>query len=249
MIAALARTRRALVPALALALAPALAGCESTQDKSARLAKQGAKLVSNQKGLQIAAANPDVKIVSSAVLHDANGAAAVVTLRNLSTHALTNVPIAIDVLDARGASLFKNNAPGLEASLTSAPLLLPRQDFTWVNDQVQASTGTPARVTVEVGRAPTAPAAPAALTLGGVHLSNDPTSGVTADGSVLNHGSVEQQRLVIYAVARRAGQIVAAGRAIVPKAAPAKPTPFHVYFIGPPQGAQLELAAPPTTLR
>jgi hypothetical protein len=59
---------------------------------------------------------------------------------------------------------------------------------------------------------------------------------------------VTQLELVVYAVARRGGRIAAAGRAIVPQAPAGASTPFQVFFIGDPKGAQLSLTAPPTTL-
>lgn len=228
-------------------VALALGGCETTAEKSARLAREGRAKVRGERGLSITAVSPDVRVVSSAVLSDQNGTVATVTLQNTSTRALANVPVAISVLDARGSVLFQNNAPGLEQSLTSVPLLAPHVQFTWVDDQVQAS-GRPASVTARVGRATPASAAVPRLTVGAVSLYDDVTSGLGARGTVVNHSTVSQQKLVVFGVARRGGRVVAAGRAILPKVDPGKPVPFTVYFIGDPRGATLQLSAPPTTL-
>ena len=66
---------------LVLALLPlVLAGCESSQDKSARLAKL-AKSARKEKGIVVRRRNPDVQVLRTAVVHDANGTAAAVELR------------------------------------------------------------------------------------------------------------------------------------------------------------------------
>jgi hypothetical protein len=121
------RVRRLGVLLLA---ALALGGCESSREKSAQL-ERAAKLaraehpVQASKGLSILKASTQVQVVATQVLHSSEGTAAVVTLRNASAHALRDVPIAITVKDAAGAALYQNNAPGLEAALTSVALLEP----------------------------------------------------------------------------------------------------------------------------
>jgi hypothetical protein len=69
---------------------------------------------------------------------------------------------------------------------------------------------------------------------------------------VANASSIPQKRLVISCVARRGPDILAAGRGIVDRLAPAadsrKPTTFTVFFIGDPKGARVACAAPSTVL-
>ena len=62
------------------AAALALAGCESSQETSARLAKlaRGAR---HEQGIVVKTANPDVKVLRTAVVHDQYGTAAAVELR------------------------------------------------------------------------------------------------------------------------------------------------------------------------
>jgi hypothetical protein len=88
---------------------------------------------------------------------------------------------------------------------------------------------------------------PPRVSVGGVHTFADPTNGVGVEGTVTNSSKVAQQKLVVYVVARRGGRIVAAGRAVLPEVPAARGTPFQVFCIGSPQGAQLEASAPPTT--
>lgn len=239
---------RAIAPAAVAAACLALAGCESTQEKSAQLAKQG-DAPFKQKGLHVGRKSADVKVGSTAVVSDANGTAVVVALRNQSGRALAGVPVAINVVDGRGKTVFKNDAPGIEPSLTSVPVLDPRQVVLWVNDQVSAA-GPAKKVKVLVGvQHGLAPATLPKLKLSAPTLQNDVTSGINASASVKNESKIEQRKLVIYAVARKGARIVAAGRAGIARLRPGKSANFHVYFIGNPRGATITLAAPPTVLQ
>ena len=126
----------------------ALAGCESSQAKSKRLAKEGLKSL-HEKGLHVSRENPDVKPVGTTLLRSKDGTAVVVLLRN-SQSGQKQVPVSIDVLGAGGKSVFKNNAGGLEPSLVGLPIVRARTDAVWVNDQVYPST-PPKSVRVKVG--------------------------------------------------------------------------------------------------
>lgn len=241
-------------PAALLALAaPALVltACESTQDKNDRLARSAAK-VTVQKRLTIGRANPDVKISATTLLHDPaqQRTAVVVTMRNTSARPQSAVPLLFTLRNRAGRKLFANDTPGATADLTSVPLLQPRQELTWVDDQIvgiQAAATLEARVGVpdatrEAGTAPK-------LRFTGVRLLDDPVDGVTATGRIVNESSIPQQRLVIFAVSRRGGRIVAAGRAIVPTVKPGpRGAKFTAFFVGDPRKGRLELHAPPTSL-
>lgn len=224
-----------------------LTGCESNIERSARLAKLVHHPARAQTGLVVTRENPHVQVLATAVLHDENGTAAVVTLRNDSSQSLRDVPIAITLHGASGATLYQNNAPGLSGALVSAPLLRPGQQLDWIDDQVQAS-GTPGALSVRVGEAPSASGELPQLSVQGVHLSEESASGPSAEGTVVNHSPVTQQELVVFAVGRRGGRIVAAGRAVLPTAPAHSSTPFQVFFIGNPKGAALQVSVPPTTL-
>ncbi len=177
------------------------------------------------------------------MLHSSEGTAAVVTLHNSSATALRDVPIEITVKNARGATLYTNTTAGLAAALASVPLLGAHATSTWVDDQVQVSA-TPGERQREGRRRRTG-------------RRSDPADRdrrralwqkATAEGSVVNHSTVGQRELVVYAIARRAGKIVAAGRAVVPQAEAGATEHFQAFLIGSSQGAQLEVSALPSTL-
>jgi hypothetical protein len=240
---------RGLSLACCLVLAVVAAGCESSQDKSARLAGNGGKAF-EAKGLDVKHENPDVRVTTTTVLQDKNGAATVVVLHNSAPTFQVNVPISIDVLGNGRKTVFKNDAPGLEPSLVAAPLIEPKGDFIWVNDQVTA-TGPAKSVAVKVGRAPGRPPSgkPPQLDVSTPKLKTDPVSGVEAAGTVTNRSKVVQRQLIVYCVAIRGTRVVAAGRSGIARLQPGKKKPYHVYFIGNPAGARLSLSAPPTVLQ
>ncbi len=225
--------------ALALA-ALALSGCESTQEESAKLEKTAKHFRLAHTGLTIAHASTQVQVLSAALVHDSEGAAAAVTVRNSGSHTLSSVPIAITVRNARGQSIYQNNAPGLEAGLTQISSLPAHGSVTWVDDQVPIS-GAPASVTAIAGEAPVASAPEPKIEVQGTHLA-EASTGETS-GTVRNRSSVTQQHLIVYVIARRAGAIVAAGRAILAEVAPGASVPFQAFLIGSPAGAQLEASA------
>lgn len=240
------RAARVALAGLLLAML-ALCGCESSQERSARLEREAKRQVSAiaDSGLRIARASSEVKVVATQVLHASEGDAAVVTLRNVSTHALRDIPLAITVTGKTGATLYRNNIPGIEAALTSVPLLAPGASFTWIDDQVQAGEA-PAGVSAVAGEGQSTNGPAPQIRLSGVHGTEAPEGSGIA-GKVSNESGVAQTNLVVYGLARRAGQIVGAGRAVLSEVPAHGSSEFQVLVIGSAHGAQVEATAPPTT--
>jgi hypothetical protein len=237
---------RAAAVAVAL-LALVLTGCESSQEKSAKLERAAKVQARNApKGLVIAHPSKDAKVLATGVVSTSEGAAAVVTVHNETAHLLREVPIEINVRDASGASVYANTTPGLARTLVSIALLPPHATLTWVDDQVRTTGQSAASVKATVGEAPSASGALPSIAVSGTHIVEG-TEGTSAEGTVTNHSQVQQAELVVYAVARRGGHIVAAGRAVLPQLAAGGSEPYRVFFIGAPEGAQLQVSAPPVS--
>lgn len=238
--------RRAVALALgAVALAGSLSGCETTAEKSARLERAAHHTRLAEQGLSITRQSAQVRVLRATLVHGAEGSAAVITLRNDSGHTLKSVPIAITVKDAHGGTTFQNNAPGLEAALTTLASLPAHGEATWINDQVPASGG-PASVSAIVGEPPVASGPVPQIEARGVHASEE--GGMQgATGIVHNGSSVTQQNLVVYVLARRAGRVIAAGRAVLPEVRAGASLSFQAFLQGSPAGARLEASAPPAT--
>jgi hypothetical protein len=237
------------LPFIALLTAAVLsAGCQSTQSKSAELEAEGADLVKTEK-VDIGNTNRDIKTVEKVVLSDVNGSAVAVVLKNESQEGLADAAIAINVKDAGGKSVYKNDAAGVETSLIQVPVIKAGGEVYWVNDQVLA-TGKPKSVSVKVGEAKRKlPSDLPELEVTKPELKTDPTSGIEAVGDVINKSDVEQIDLVLYAIARKDGKIVAAGRGQISRLkTDGKPESYHIFFIGNPAGADVTVVAPPVTL-
>jgi hypothetical protein len=239
--------RRAAWVATALLLAVPASGCESTQSKSARLKSEAKTELTAGKGVVVKKQNPKVKVLSTATLKDQNGEAVVVEMRNTGRKALTKLPISVRVSDARGKAVYTNSAPGLETSLAQIAALAPGKDAFWVNDQV-VTTGKAAKARALVGSGGAAGHPLPRISLTEVHVENDPVSGISVTGRAINHSDLLQKKMPIFCVARRGDRVVAAGRAILEKLKPDKPTRFTVFFIGDPRGARLTLTPTPTVL-
>jgi hypothetical protein len=238
--------RAVWLPALLLALA--LTGCESNIERSADLAKLAHHRRALQQGLSIAHVSADVEVVATTVLRGTEAAAAVVQLRNRAPRALRDVPIAIAVKDAGGRTLYQNDTPGLEATLTSLASIAAHGEATWIDDQVQASSA-PASASATVGEAPAASGPLPRIEVEGLHPGEESaTGGRNVAGTVRNRSGVTQQSLVVYVLAKRGSEIVAAGRAQLAEVAAGASVPFQAFLVGSPSGGRLEASAPPTTL-
>ena len=237
-------------PTAALALLLGLlallcSGCETTAEKSAKLERAAKRhTLATEQGLTIAHASTVVKVLDTAFIHGREGSAAVATLRNSSGHAIRDVPISLSLKDAHGTTVYSNGTPGLAKTLTSIALLPAHANVTWIDDQIQAASA--ARVTARVGEGSPVSGSTPRLTIVETHLASEAPGSSTLEGTVHNPSTMAQPELVIDAVARRGGRVVAAGRAVLASLEAGASTPFQVFFVGSAAGAQLEVSAPAT---
>jgi hypothetical protein len=117
-----------------------------------------------------------------------------------------------------------------------------------VNDQL-TPTGTAKSAKVVIGQ----PEAPAPKSLPELEVS-EPRSrstniGPQVIGTVTNKSQILQRKLVLFAVAKQGGRIVAAGRGLIKKVKPGTPGHYVIFFIGDPQGGDVSVEAPPVTLK
>lgn len=236
-------TRPLLAAGLVLFASLGLVACQSTQSRSAELEEEGAKVLLEAEGLQVGEENPDVEVVATKVIPAGTEGAVVVEVRNDSSRNLVDVPISLEVLDTKGKVVYSNDAPGLEQALVAIPYIPANGESVWVNDQILA-TGTPASARVKVGVSP--------HTFSGeipkIEVT-EPTleGGSVASGKVVNLSGEDQRRLLLYAIARKGGEIVAAGRGAFEHLKPKrKPLNYHVYFLGDAAGAEVEIVQFPT---
>jgi hypothetical protein len=236
---------KAAVAALVLLAAAGLSACESTADKSARIASEGKQAVQASGTLKIRP-NADVRVARAVVVRGAGGAAAAaVEVHNAGARAQRDVPVLINVRDAHGASLYKNDTIGLQPALQRLATVGARRSAWWVNDQVTAAS-VPRSVRARVGAAPSATAVPR-VRVTGVHFDGDST-GRYLTGRVVNPSRRVLHNVAIFAVALKGSRVVAAGRALVPKlpaAGSSKKVVFRLFFVGEPRDARVVVTVAP----
>lgn len=237
------RTARA---AAGLALL-ALAGCESTQTTSARLARDAEGRLTSAT-VSLGAPNRDVRVLRTAVLRSGQGTAVALQLRNEGAPQ-GRVPVLVDVRDGRGSSVYRNDVEGLQPALQEMAHLGRGETAWWVNDQVVAAT--PARrVDAQVGQARAPRPGPGAVRVEAVRRTRD-ESGAYVEGIVRNPGRTALRNVPVYAVVLDGGAVRAAGRALVEQVAPEPqrdPAPFRIYLVGDPDGGELVVRAHPTVV-
>jgi hypothetical protein len=235
----------AAVAAIAVLAAAGLSACESTADKSARIAAAGKQAMQAPATVKIQH-NAAVRVSRAVVVRGADGAvAAAVQVRNVGARAQRDVPVLIDVRDARGASLYKNDAVGLQPALQRLATLRGRRSAWWVNDQVTVASA-PKSVRARVGSAPVAGRIPN-VGVTGVRFEGDST-GRYLTGTVVNPSRRVLRNVPIFAVALKGSRVVAAGRALVPKlpaAGSPKKVVFRLFFVGKPRGARIAVTVAP----
>jgi hypothetical protein len=228
-------------PALLL-LVLALAGCESNYARSARIAREGKRLIAAAGRFRVGPENPDVRVTRAVLVRGGGTIAAAVELRNRGARAQAAVPLLIDV-SAHGKSVYRNDLQGLQPALQHAGLVPGRGRVWWVDDQLLGVT-TASRVRARVGRGRELAREPD-VTLRGLGYRTD-SNGTYLTGRVVNRTGRVLRNLPVYAVALEHGRVVAAGRALVPKAPPTgKPGRFRLIFVGNPKGAHVEISVAP----
>lgn len=223
-----------------------LAGCTTTQDRSAALSKNAEKAAA-AKQFAVGRTNGAVKVAQVTTLKGDGANTVVVKVESSSRKPEAVVPIGLDLYDAKKASIYSNRVDGLDQALNNLPVVEPGTSW-WVNNQLPGTAAARTRVRIGTSKLSKVPALPE-LKVSDVQLTTD--AGVhVARGKVQNLSAIEQRRLTVFAVALKGGKVVAAGRAVIDKVGPkgSQKQRFNVYFTGDPTGAQLEVVAPPSTL-
>jgi hypothetical protein len=221
--------------------------CETTEQESAKLAREDHQPASGPAALKLGARNRSVRVSDLTLLRRSGRTAVAVKLTGTSTSTQIDVPLLLTVTGAGGKTLYSNDAGGLEPSLQRIGVLAPGRGAWWVDDQILTSK-TPLAAHVRVGTGTTARTGSVpTLTTSRVHLSS--TTGATVlQGGLVNHSAVTENRVAVFAVAVRDGKVTAAGRAVVETlpGRSATPVPFEIFLVGSAAGATLELTVAPT---
>lgn len=235
--------RRLLALPLLLAAGLALAACESSFDKAAKIrAAQGEAAQAESIDVQQAVG---ITAETVAVLPSADGLMAAVVIRISSDDpqaGLAWAPIEVRLLDAAGSEVGTNNVPGADPILVHLPSLVGGGETLYVNDQI-AVTGEPATAEVVVGGAPIAAPIAAGLEIADPLVTEDPSFGTTWTATVTNQTAVRQEQVIVQALLRDGEQVVGAGIAIIEGLDPGASAAVTGFFTGA-QSGELEVFAP-----
>ena len=197
--------RRAIVVAGCGMAGVSLPACESTEQESAKLNREGQQLLAGQGALKLGAVNHSVKVSDVTLLSASGRAAVALRLSGTSSAAQLNMPLLVDVTGPASKQLYSNEAGGLEASLQHASLVRPGQATWWVDDQVLLPPGSAtgsAKVAVRVGAATTAHGpAPVLARTTDVHLGQQDGL-ATAEGEVAGPFPNAHSKVPVFVVAR-----------------------------------------------
>ena len=224
-------------------------GCETTQQQSAKIARTLGHQSAIAGTTRLGAANRDVRIEQEALLTAGGQSAVALKLTNTSARAQADFPVLIEVLNAKGGPVYRNNSSGIEASIQQFALLAPHATAWWVDNEVLASGGVPKTATGRLGAATTqAPSAVPSITTEAVSAS-DSFPGPHVSATVRNRSTIAQRQLPVYAVALRGGRVVGAGRGIIPSLAPGAGAQVQVPIVGSVSESTISLTVPPTASR
>lgn len=236
-------------PAYAVAaalLALALAGCETTEQKSAAIAKRLAHERANVSITRIARASKTIKVLSAQLVRSSGGTAAVLELENTSGTARANVPILISVKDAAGKTLFTNATAGSSTPSGEISLIGGHATAWWVDANVLVARGTPTAVSARVGQGVAAPAGAATLTTADLSAGSNFVGPFIA-GRALNDAGPASD-VTVYAVALSGGRVIAAGQSLIPALGSHGASTFQLSVIGAPKGGRLDATVVPAHL-
>jgi hypothetical protein len=226
----------ALGAASLLVLAAAVSGCATTQDANKRASINADRTLASREPLVLKGTARDVQVVSTSVINGKDGSAVVVVLRGAKP--VNDLPI--EVGPEGGEPV--NTRPNVPYFQSHAPAIAPGEEATWV--YVSKEPLHADRAFARVG----APASPPLATA--EHLAEleagGSNHGSSVHAEVTNDIGIPQYDLDVYAVARKGGRIVAAGRANLEHLGVSKTARLTLPLVGEAKGAQIQVFAPQT---
>jgi hypothetical protein len=239
-------TRPAAALAATVAVLLGASGCQTTQELSAKIARRLGRQSAIVTTTGLGAVNRSVRVTASALISAGGQSAVAVELTNTGARAQANFPVLIDVVDAKGHSVYRNDTRGIETSLQQLALLPAHTTAWWVDNEVLTPATASLKVSTAVG-ASTTPAPATIPTIAATAVSASSSfPGPHVSLTVVNHSSIAQTQLPVYAVALRGGRVVGAGRAIVPTLAAGARTSLEIPITGTVDESTISLTIAPS---
>ena len=230
------------VAASLVVLTTAVSGCATTQDANKRASIQADRTLASRKALVLNGTDPTVQVVRTSVVPGNHGSAIVVVLRNRGDASVSDLPIEVG---RRGGDPF-NARPNVPYFQSHAPAIAAGAETTWVYVTKEKIGSGP--VYARIGEQPAL--APKARDVPELDVSDASShrgkGGSAVVAEVSNSTGIPQYGLDVYAVARRGGRYVAAGRASLTHLGVDQKAELTLNLIGDAKGSQIQIYAPPT---
>jgi len=220
----------------------------STEQKSAWAHIQDARIIASQSPLIVRRASREVRVIRVALLQAGDRLAIAVGLRNLTSHALNDLPISVGLRASGGARVYLNRASGLDYFKTHMSEIPAGATASWVftGHRRRRLAGRP----FAVAGSETLPPITVARSIPSIRAvlasASEPAGKDAVRVTVSNQSSVPQAELQVYVLALWAGRYTAAGNATVANLGTGNSTTTSVGLVGRPRGARVQLEALPT---
>jgi hypothetical protein len=173
-----------------------------------------------------------------------NSTAVIVRVTNPNARRpVADAPIAIDLLDRAGAVVGTSADAGTDPLLLHVPYIAPGASVLFVSDTIAASA-KPATAHVRATAIFSA-GRRVRLAVRALQLRTDAFGFSSAAGTIVSSAAPEKRNVLIQAVVRRGGQIVAAGTTVAPVPPRGRSRRFEIVLIGDAKGGVLRVWAPP----
>jgi len=240
--------RRRLGIVLGALVLTALTGCETTQQKSARIEVQDDRVLAAQQPVRVVRADSEISVLGVAIVRGSGHVAIAVRLRNDGARPLSDLPISVGVRTRSGRTTYLNGTANLPYFETHIGAVAPGTPTTWVFTGRGAAA--PAGAPFALVGAPAFTVAGTPATLPDISAALDTArAGDDVSATITNHSGIPQYTLAVYASARAGGRVLAAGQAAVAQLDPGASATVAIPLVGDRGASSVQLDAPPTLLR
>jgi hypothetical protein len=229
------------------AVAVGLAGCVTTQEKNSWLLLRNARTLASQSAVRVSTENPLVHVKSIEIVRGRRSDALVVSVANLGSRPLTDLPISVGVVAHRAAPVYLNGRANIDYYDSHVPAIPPHATTSWVLPGIRTVPAGRVFARVGVARDPSSTTVAALPRIGAAQLTDGGADQLRIRLS--NDSSLPQYAVQVYAVALRHGAAVGAGRTTVGELSGSAQATVGLALAGRTTGAQLELYAPPTIFK
>jgi hypothetical protein len=213
---------------------------------AARLQLNSARVRASQLPSRVARddASPTAKVQRLEVVTAAGRVAYVVTVRNTGGHAVSDLPISVGYTTAHHVPVYLNAQDTLTYFQAHLPAIPAGGTITWVYPSAALPSGAAPFAAIGADPEPATGRVTSPSIM--VSVTRRSPGGERLAVRIHNLSGIPQYQLPVYAVAERAGRLVAAGTTSVATLDGGSEQTVQLPLLGDASGAQVTIEAPPT---